>query len=143
VAEELAEAFAERLARRMAELRVGRGVDPDVDIGPLADAEQRDAVAELVEDALAGGARALTGGHAIDSPGYFYAPTVLDRLAPDARVLREEIFGPVAPVVPFRTEEDAIAKANATQYGLVAYLYTRDLNRALRVSEALETGMVG
>jgi succinate-semialdehyde dehydrogenase/glutarate-semialdehyde dehydrogenase len=143
VAEELADTFAERLARRMGELRVGRGVDPDVDIGPLADAEQRDNVAELVEDALAGGARALTGGHPIEGPGHFYAPTVLDRLAPDARVLREEIFGPVAPVVPFGTEEDAIAKANATEYGLVAYVYTRDLNRALRVSEALETGMVG
>jgi succinate-semialdehyde dehydrogenase/glutarate-semialdehyde dehydrogenase len=143
VADEIAERFAERLAERVASLRVGRGVDPDVDIGPLADADQRDTVAELVEDAVAGGARILTGGHPIDGPGYFYAPTVLDRLAPDARVLREEIFGPVAPVVPFATEEDAVAKANATEYGLVAYVYTRDLNRALRVSEALETGMVG
>ena len=143
VADEIAERFAERLAERVASLRVGRGVDPDVDIGPLADADQRDTVAELVEDAVAGGARVLAGGHPIDGPGYFYAPTVLDRLEPDARMLREEIFGPVAPVVPFASEEDAVAKANATEYGLVAYVYTRDLNRALRVSEALETGMVG
>jgi len=143
VADEIAEPFAERLAERVSRLCVGRGVDPDVEIGPLADADQRDTVAELVDDAVAGGARVLAGGHPIDGPGYFYAPTVLDRLAPDARVLREEIFGPVAPVVPFATEEDAVAKANATEYGLVAYVYTRDLNRALRVSEALETGMVG
>jgi succinate-semialdehyde dehydrogenase/glutarate-semialdehyde dehydrogenase len=104
---------------------------------------QREDVAELVEDALARGARARVGGGPLAGPGYFFAPTVLDRLPPDARLLNEEIFGPVAPVVGFETEEQAIEAANATDYGLVAYLYTEDLARALRVADALETGMVG
>jgi succinate-semialdehyde dehydrogenase/glutarate-semialdehyde dehydrogenase len=139
----LAERFAERLAERMRGLTVGRGTEPGVDVGPLIDAAQREKVASLVGDAVDGGARVLCGGGPIDGPGYFFAPTVLADPAPDAALLHEEIFGPVAPVVAFEDEDAAIASANATEYGLVAYAYTRDLSRALRVTDALETGMVG
>jgi succinate-semialdehyde dehydrogenase/glutarate-semialdehyde dehydrogenase len=139
----IADAFAERLAGRMRGLTVGPGTDPGVDVGPLIDAAQRAKVAELVDDAVGGGARVLCGGGALDGPGYFFAPTVLAGPAPDAALLHEEIFGPVAPVVVFEDEAAAIASANATEYGLVAYVYTRDLERALRVTDALETGMVG
>ena len=143
VAEALADEFAARLAERMGALRMGPGTDPASEVGPLINAEQRDQVAELVDDALARGARALTGGERPGGPGFFYPPTVLDRVPADARVLNEEIFGPVAPVVPFADEAAAIAAANDTEYGLVAYVWTQDMDRALRVSEALETGMVG
>jgi succinate-semialdehyde dehydrogenase / glutarate-semialdehyde dehydrogenase len=139
----VAEPFAERLAERMRGLTVGRGTDPGVDVGPLIDSAQREKVAELVEDAVNGGARVLCGGAPVDGPGYFFAPTVLADPAPDAALLHEEIFGPVAPVVAFDDEDAAISSANATEYGLVAYVYTRDLSRALRVTDALETGMVG
>jgi succinate-semialdehyde dehydrogenase/glutarate-semialdehyde dehydrogenase len=139
----LAEPFAERLAARMAALVVGRGTRPGVDVGPLIDAAQREKVAGLVADACAGGARLLCGGEPLDGAGYFYRPTVLADPAPDAALLHEEVFGPVAPIVAFDDEEEAIAAANATEYGLVAYVYTRDLSRALRLTERLETGMVG
>src|SRR4051812_11994523 len=135
--------FAERLARRMGEMKVGRGTDPDVKVGPLIDDDQRGKVAELVEDARGKGAKVLVGGHAHDGAGYFYDPTVLSDVPEDARLLREEIFGPVAPVRGFGSEEEAIAAANATEYGLVAYVYTRDIKQAFRVIEGLETGMVG
>ena len=143
VHESLAEEFSGRLAERMGALRVGRGTESDTDVGPLIDDRQRAIVTELVGDAVERGARALTGGHALDGPGYFYAPTVLAGVPADARVLAEEIFGPVAPVATFATEDQAVSAANRTPYGLVAYLYTRDLARALRVAERLETGMVG
>ncbi|HEY8466848.1 MAG TPA: NAD-dependent succinate-semialdehyde dehydrogenase [Solirubrobacterales bacterium] len=143
VAAPVAEEFAERLAKRMGSLKVGRGTDESVDIGPLIDEDQRSKVAELVEDALSKGATKVIGGERLDGSGYFYAPTVLGDVPGDARVLREEIFGPVAPVKGFASEEEAIAAANDTEYGLVAYVYTRDLKRALRVCEALETGMIG
>ncbi len=143
VHESLAEEFARRLAERMGALRVGRGTEADTDVGPLIDDRQRAVVTELVGDAAERGARVLTGGHALDGPGYFYAPTVLAGVPADARVLAEEIFGPVAPVATFATEAQAVSAANRTSYGLVAYLYTRDLTRALRVAERLETGMVG
>jgi succinate-semialdehyde dehydrogenase/glutarate-semialdehyde dehydrogenase len=139
----LAEEFASLLASRMAALKVGRGTDPATDVGPLIDARQRDSVAELVEDAVSRGARLLCGGEALPGPGWFFAPTVLVDVPPDARILAEEIFGPVAPVVSVASDEEALAAANATPYGLVAYLYTRDLSRAFRFTEALETGMVG
>jgi succinate-semialdehyde dehydrogenase/glutarate-semialdehyde dehydrogenase len=139
----LADEFAARLAQRMAGLRLGRGTEPDTDVGPLIDETQRSKVHELVTDAVARGARVLTGGAPLDGAGYFYRPTVLGRVPTDSRVLTEEIFGPVAPVVAFETDEEALAAANRTEYGLVAYLFTRDLDRALRVAEALETGMVG
>jgi succinate-semialdehyde dehydrogenase/glutarate-semialdehyde dehydrogenase len=133
VHESLAEEFAARLAARMSA----------AELCPLIDARQRDSVAAFVDDARAGGARVLCGGSAIEGAGYFYRPTVLVDPAPDARVLREEIFGPVAAIVSFTEEDEAIELANATEYGLVAYLYTRDLDRALRIMERLETGMVG
>jgi succinate-semialdehyde dehydrogenase/glutarate-semialdehyde dehydrogenase len=114
-----------------------------VQVGPLIDQPARDKVDELVGDAVRRGARALVGGHQSDGRGYFYAPTVLADVSRDARVLREEIFGPVAPVTAFDSEREAVAAANDTEYGLVAYVYTRDLKRAFRVVEGLETGMVG
>jgi succinate-semialdehyde dehydrogenase/glutarate-semialdehyde dehydrogenase len=143
VHESLAEEFARRMAERMGALKVGRGTDPDTDVGPLIDEAQREKVTELVEDARERGARLLLGGERVGERGYFYAPTVLDSVPEDARLLGEEIFGPVAPVATFSSDEQAIAAANRTEYGLVAYVYTRDLDRAFRVCEAIETGMVG
>ena len=143
VADSLADEFTEKLADKMGSLKVGRGTEEDVDIGPLIDGEQRDKVAELVDDAVGKGAAAVVGGSAVDGAGYFYEPTVLGDVPAGARVLKEEIFGPVAPVKSFDSEEEAIAAANDTEYGLVAYVYTRDLQRAFRVAEALETGMLG
>jgi succinate-semialdehyde dehydrogenase/glutarate-semialdehyde dehydrogenase len=143
VAESLADEFARRLAERMAALRVGRGSDPETQVGPLIEEAARRKVVELVDDAVRRGARVLTGGAPVDGPGYFHQPTVLVDVPRDARLLREEVFGPVAPITTFRTEEEAIAQANDTEFGLVAYAFTRDLARALRVVEALETGMVG
>ena len=124
-------------------MRVGRGTEDGVQVGPLIDQSQREKVSELVEDAVDRGAHVLVGGHSRDGAGYFYDPTVLSDVPDDARLLHEEIFGPVAPVKGFTSEEEAIAAANDTEYGLVAYIYTRDLKRALRVIEGLETGMVG
>jgi succinate-semialdehyde dehydrogenase/glutarate-semialdehyde dehydrogenase len=143
VAERLADEFAEKLAQRIGALKVGRGTDPDVKVGPLIDADQRQKVADLVTDATRKGAQALVGGRERDGAGYFFEPTVLRGVTPDAELLREEIFGPVAPVIGFDDEEAAIAAANDTEYGLVAYVYTRDLKRAFRVIEGLQTGMVG
>ena len=143
VHESLAQEFATRLAQRMSSLKLGRGTDEGVDVGPLIDAKQRSKVEELVGDATSRGAKVLTGGGAVDGRGYFFEPTVLADVPADARALEEEIFGPVAPVSAFATEEEAIAAANRTEYGLVAYVYTRDLGRAFRVCEAIETGMVG
>jgi succinate-semialdehyde dehydrogenase / glutarate-semialdehyde dehydrogenase len=139
----VAEEFADRLAERMGKLKVGRGTEAGVDVGPLIDATQREKVQELVEDAVGRGAKVLAGGHPGDGPGYFYEPTVLSAVPDDARLLGEEIFGPVAPVATFETDEQALEAANRTEYGLVAYVYTRDLDRALRISEGIETGMVG
>jgi succinate-semialdehyde dehydrogenase/glutarate-semialdehyde dehydrogenase len=143
VAGSVAGEFADRLAERMRALRVGRGTDDDVDVGPLIDEDQRSKVSELVEDAVAKGATAVVGGSRVDGAGYFFEPTVLGDVPRDARLLKEEIFGPVAPVTSFDSEEQAIAAANDTEYGLVAYVFTRDLKRALRVCEGLETGMIG
>ncbi len=143
VQEGVAGEFAERLARRIGSMKVGRGTEPGVEVGPLIDDAQRSKVAELVEDATARGARTLVGGSRIDGRGYFFEPTVLVDVAQDSRLLREEIFGPVAPVVRFATEEEALAAANRTEYGLVAYLYTRDLARSLRMCEGIEAGMIG
>ena len=164
VAAPIADEFADRLAAAMRELNIGRGTEDGVDIGPLVDEDTRGKVTELVNDAIKQGAQALIGGEDVrsgghgsmvdgdaddgaagrlDGAGHFYAPTVLKGVAPGSRVLTEEIFGPVAPVIAFDSEEDAIAAANDTEFGLVAYVYTRDFKRALRVCEALETGMVG
>jgi succinate-semialdehyde dehydrogenase/glutarate-semialdehyde dehydrogenase len=143
VHESVAEEFARRLAERMGSLRVGRGTEPETDVGPLIDQPQRTKVAELVADAQRRGARVLLGGEPIDGRGYFYAPTVLAGVSEDARLLREEIFGPVAPIATFSTDEEALEAANRTEFGLVSYLYTRDLARAFRICEGIESGMVG
>jgi len=143
VAESVAAEFAERLAERMGALEVGRGTEAGVEVGPLIDENQLGKVAELVDDAVARGAKLLCGGRRIDGPGHFYEPTVLTEIPDDARLLKEEIFGPVAAVKGFASEDEAIAAANDTEFGLVAYLYTSGLKRAFRVVERLETGMVG
>ncbi|HEX7290318.1 MAG TPA: NAD-dependent succinate-semialdehyde dehydrogenase [Conexibacter sp.] len=145
VHESVADAFTDRLARRMGGLQLGRGVEDGVTVGPLIDDDQRGKVHELVDDAIAKGARCVVGGpeRIPGVPGYFFPPTVLADVPDSARLLREEIFGPVAPIAAFADEDDAIAAANRTEYGLVAYVFTRDLDRAIRVIERLETGMVG
>ena len=143
VAEAVAEEFASKLAAKMGAMKLGRGSEDGVEVGPLIDATQRDKVAELVTDAVGKGATVVTGGDKTGDRGYFYQPTVLTGISDDAELLKEEIFGPVAPIKTFSSEEEAIAAANDTEYGLVAYVYTRDLNRAFRVAEALETGMLG
>ncbi|MFL5844192.1 MAG: NAD-dependent succinate-semialdehyde dehydrogenase [Solirubrobacteraceae bacterium] len=143
VHESIAGEFAERMAKKMGELKIGRGSDPDTKVGPLIDDDQRSKVAELVDDATDKGAKVLVGGSRVDGPGYFYEPTVLGDVPMEARLLEEEIFGPVAPIASFSTDEEALAQANQTEYGLVAYVYTQSLDRAFRVMEGLETGMVG
>jgi succinate-semialdehyde dehydrogenase/glutarate-semialdehyde dehydrogenase len=143
VADSVREEFSRRLAEKMGALKIGRGTEEDVKVGPLIDEPSREKVAELVQDALDKGATRVVGGEIPDGRGYFYEPTVLGDVPDDARVFHEEIFGPVAPVGAFASEEDAIARANDTEYGLVAYVFTRDIKRALRVCEGLETGMVG
>ena len=143
VHESVAEEFARRMADRMRALKVGRGTEPDTDVGPLIDGQQRAKVSELVEDAVGRGARVLLGGNSMNGRGYFFAPTVLDAVPEGARLLSEEIFGPVAPIATFSCDAEALQAANRTEYGLVAYLYTRDLSRAFRVCEGLEAGMVG
>jgi succinate-semialdehyde dehydrogenase / glutarate-semialdehyde dehydrogenase len=139
----VAEPFLDGLAERMARVRVGRGTDDGVGLGPMIDAGQRDKIAELVDDATAQGATARYGGQAVPGAGYFYQPTVLADVPSGARLLHEEIFGPVAPVVVFDDDDEALRMANDTEFGLVAYVYTANLDRALRVAEQLETGMVG
>ena len=143
VHESVAAEFSEKFAARMGALTVGKGTVKGVEVGPLITEKARAGVDELVQDAVAKGARALTGGAPVPGKGFFYAPTVLADVPATARVLGEEIFGPVAPITTFRDESDAIARANATEYGLVGYLFTKDLARAIRVAEALEFGMVG
>jgi succinate-semialdehyde dehydrogenase / glutarate-semialdehyde dehydrogenase len=143
VAGSVAGEFAEKLAGKLGAMPVGRGTEDGIQVGPLIDGTQRSKVAELVDDAVARGAHALVGGHARDGAGYFYDPTVLADVPDDAELLKQEIFGPVAPVKGFTDEDEAIAAANDTEYGLVAYVYTSDFKRALRVIEKLDTGMVG
>jgi succinate-semialdehyde dehydrogenase / glutarate-semialdehyde dehydrogenase len=139
VADEFSRVFADRLAAMV----VGPGLDEGTDVGPLVNEETRTKVAAAVESAAADGGKVVTGGHAPDRRGYFYQPTVVDHVPSAAAALRTEIFGPVAPIVRFTAESDAISWANDTEFGLVSYVYTRDLARGLRVSEALEAGMVG
>ncbi|WP_284979185.1 NAD-dependent succinate-semialdehyde dehydrogenase [Arthrobacter sp. fls2-241-R2A-200] len=143
VHESMVDEFSQRLASRMSELTLGRGSADGTNIGPLIDSKSRAKVDELVTDAVAGGATVLTGGKAPSGEGYFYPPTVLANVPPTARILREEVFGPVAPIVSFSSEDEAIALANRTEFGLVAYAYTRDLNRGIRLSEKVDVGMFG
>jgi succinate-semialdehyde dehydrogenase / glutarate-semialdehyde dehydrogenase len=143
VHESVAGEFTQKFAARLSTLHVGPGLDDGVDLGPLVNADTRSKVATLVDEAARDGGKVITGGQAPDRRGYFYAPTVLDHVPPTAGILSEEIFGPVAPIVRFSDTDEAIAMANGTEYGLVSYLYTADLRRALQVAEALEAGMVG
>ena len=143
VEEPVAEEFTARLTAAMGRLRMGNGLDDGVEIGPLVNAATRDKVASLVDGTVALGATVRTGGRPVEGAGFFYPPTVLADVPPGAPVLREEIFGPVAPVVIFRDEREAVALANDTEFGLVSYVYTGDLAQGLRVSEALDCGMVG
>jgi succinate-semialdehyde dehydrogenase/glutarate-semialdehyde dehydrogenase len=135
--------FAKKLTAKMGGLKMGNGLDDGVALGPLVNADGRDKVVELVEDAVKKGAKVLVGGTRPDGPGYFYPATVLDNVPDDAAMLREEVFGPVASLQTFTSEDEAIRKANDTEYGLVAYLYTGDLSRGMRVSEKLDFGMIG
>jgi len=139
----VAEEFAGRLADRMGALQVGRGQDDGVDVGPLIDEKAVESVGALVDDAVEKGARVLTGGNRPEGDGFFYAPTVLVDVPADAEAVTNEIFGPVAPITTFTDEAEAITMANATEYGLVAYAFTRDLDRTIRLAERLETGMLG
>ena len=143
VHESIAEEFSAELGKRMGALTLGRGTEEGVDVGPLVDEKSRDKVSALVDDAVGKGARVVVGGSAREGAGWFYEPTVLTDVPEDADLTREEIFGPVAPVSTFTTDEEAVRMANDTEYGLVAYVFTNDLTRAITVSEALEFGMVG
>jgi succinate-semialdehyde dehydrogenase/glutarate-semialdehyde dehydrogenase len=135
--------FTAAFAARMAALSIGPGLDEGTDLGPLVNSDTRSKVSDLVDEASASGSKVLMGGGAPDRPGYFYLPTVLSDVPPDAGILDKEIFGPVAPMVAFSSEDEAVRLANDTEFGLVSYLYSRDLRRSLRVAEALEAGMVG
>ncbi|WP_369023120.1 NAD-dependent succinate-semialdehyde dehydrogenase [Nocardia cyriacigeorgica] len=140
----VAEEFTAKLIEAMTESVVlGRGTDPDTTLGPLINEGQRDTVRDLVDDAVQAGATVRLGGKEPDGPGWFYPATILTDIPAEARILREEVFGPVAPIVTFDTEDEGLAAANDTEFGLVSYVYTRDLDRALRVAEGLESGMVG
>lgn len=143
VHESIAQEFSQLIAERMKNLKVARGTEDGANIGPMIDAKSRDSIHSLVTDAINRGAKVLVGGLIPEGPGYFYPPTVLTSISPDSRILQEEIFGPVAPIVTFRTEDEAIEIANKTEFGLVAYAFTRDLNRGLRLGERLEVGMLG
>nr|WP_240457900.1 NAD-dependent succinate-semialdehyde dehydrogenase [Halomonas socia] len=142
VHESLAEAFTTRLAERMSALRIGQGTSPETDCGPLINEKTVLKVKALVDEAVEKGARVVCGGKRLDQPGFYYAPTVISNVPTETRIAREEIFGPVAPIYTFQDDADAIARANDTEYGLVAYLYTSDLSRGLKLSEQLEAGMV-
>ena len=139
----VAEEFGRRLAERMGALSVGRGTSDGVQVGPLVDAKGRDKVVELVRDAVDRGAQVAVGADPTDGPGYFYPPTVLTGVPLAARLTREEIFGPIAAITVFDTEDEAVAAANDTEYGLVSYLFTENLTRSLRMAERLEAGMIG
>lgn len=143
VANAVREEFTEKLVKRMSEFTLGNGLDSKATLGPLINAKQVDTVKELVDDAVSRGASVAIGGEAPSGPGHYYPATVLTDVPADARILREEVFGPVAPIVGFDTEEDGIAAANDTEYGLAAYIYTQSLDRALRAAEGIESGMVG
>jgi succinate-semialdehyde dehydrogenase/glutarate-semialdehyde dehydrogenase len=143
VHEKVSEEFSKKLTAKMGSLKMGNGLDDGVALGPLVNAEGRDKVVELVEDALSKGAKILTGGKRPDGTGYFYPATVLSNVPDSAKMLNEEIFGPVASLQTFKDEAEVIKRANDTEYGLVAYLYTKDLGRGMRVSEKLDFGMIG
>ncbi|MGB3352319.1 MAG: NAD-dependent succinate-semialdehyde dehydrogenase [Mycobacterium sp.] len=135
--------FTEKMVKRMSEFTLGKGLDPASTLGPLINSKQVNTVADLVSDAVSRGASVAIGGVAPGGPGNFYPATVLADVPADARILKEEVFGPVAPITGFDTVEEGIAAANNTEYGLAAYIYTQSLDRALKVAEGIESGMVG
>jgi succinate-semialdehyde dehydrogenase / glutarate-semialdehyde dehydrogenase len=143
VHEKVHDEFTKKLTAKMAGLKMGNGLDDGIALGPLVNKDGLDKVIELVDDAVKKGAKVLTGGKAPGGPGFFYPATVLDNVADDAKMLNEEIFGPVASIQTFKSEDEVIKRANDTEYGLVAYLYTKDLSRGMRVSGKLEFGMIG
>jgi succinate-semialdehyde dehydrogenase / glutarate-semialdehyde dehydrogenase len=143
VANAVREEFTEKMVKRMSEFTLGNGLDSSATLGPLINSDQLEKVKELVADAVSKGATVAIGGEASDGPGHFYPATVLTDVPADARILREEVFGPVAPIVGFDTEEQGVAAANNTEYGLASYIYTQSLERALRVAEGIESGIVG
>jgi succinate-semialdehyde dehydrogenase/glutarate-semialdehyde dehydrogenase len=136
------DAFAEGLRNRMAALKVGSGTDDDTECGPMITRKAVDKIDRLVRDAVGRGARILCGGAVADGKGYFYPPTVLSDVPADAEMAHEEIFGPVAPISRFEDEAEVIARANDTEYGLAAYIYTRDLAKGMRVGSRIESGMI-
>ena len=143
VHEKVHDEFANKLTAKMSSLKMGNGLDEGVNLGPLVNKDGRDKVIELVDDAVQKGAKVLVGGKLPDGPGFFYPATVLTNVPDSAKMLNEEIFGPVASIQTFKTEDEAVKRANDTEYGLVAYLYTKDLSRGMRVSEKLDFGMIG
>jgi succinate-semialdehyde dehydrogenase/glutarate-semialdehyde dehydrogenase len=143
VHEKVHDEFAKKLAAKMAALKVGNGLDDGVMVGPLVNADARKKVIELVDDAVGKGAKVLTGGKTPGGAGHFYPPTVLDAVPDGAKMLNEEIFGPVAAIQTFTSEGEVIKRANDTEYGLIAYLYTKDMSRGMRISEQLDFGMIG
>ena len=143
VHENVHDAFAQKIAEKMKSFRMGNGLDEGVTLGPLINADAVNKVVELVDDAVAKGAKVLTGGKALGGTGFFYPATVLTNVPDNAKMLREEIFGPVTSIQTFKSEDEVIRRANDTEYGLVAYLYTSDIGRGLRVSEKLDFGMIG
>src|SRR5215475_9209349 len=143
VQEKVHDEFARKLTAKMAGLKMGNGLDDGVALGPLVNKDGRDKVVELVDDAVKKGAKVLTGGKLPNGKGYFYPATVLDNVADGSKMLNEEIFGPVAAIQTFKSEDEVVRRANDTEYGLVAYLYTKDLSRGMRVSEKLDFGMIG
>jgi succinate-semialdehyde dehydrogenase/glutarate-semialdehyde dehydrogenase len=143
VHEKVHDEFAKKLTAKMAGLKMGNGLDDGIALGPLVNKEGLDKVIELVDDAVKKGAKVLTGGKTPSGPGFFYPATVLANVSNDAKMLNDEIFGPVASLQSFKSEDEVIARANDTEYGLVAYLYTKDLSRGMRVSEKLDFGMIG
>ncbi|ARP99078.1 NAD-dependent succinate-semialdehyde dehydrogenase [Pseudorhodoplanes sinuspersici] len=143
VHEKVHDVFAQKLTDKMNSLKIGNGLDDGVNLGPLVNKEGRDKVIELVEDAVSKGAKVLTGGKTPDGAGFFYPATVITNVPDNAKMLNEEIFGPVASIQTFKSEDEAIKRANDTEYGLVAYLYTKDIGRGMRVSEKLDFGMIG
>jgi succinate-semialdehyde dehydrogenase/glutarate-semialdehyde dehydrogenase len=143
VAEPVAAEFGDRLAERMAGLRLGPATAEETQLGPMINARQVDRIAARVEESVGAGAKAVIGGVRSDRPGFYYPATVLAEVPADAAVAREEIFGPVAPIIRVRDEDEAVRLANQTEMGLAGYVYTADLARGLRVSERLEVGMIG
>ncbi|EXF23936.1 succinate-semialdehyde dehydrogenase [Nesterenkonia sp. AN1] len=143
VHESVADEFVARLAEKMSVLTLGSGLEDGVDVGPLIDARACESMESLVADAVGGGAQVVTGGRRAEGAGYFFEPTVLRDVASDARVLREEIFGPVAPVITFRDEAEAVALANSTEYGLASYVFTENISRGLRIGDRVEFGLMG